>query len=390
MTVKQVKRAFRYRFYPTSQQEVLLRKTFGCVRLVYNKALAIRSEAWRLHRTSVTYGELSAMLPVWKKQEDLAFLKEISSVPLQQELRHLQTAFTKFWNKQGGYPKFKSKRHSKLSATFTGSAFKCVDNKLYIAKSPEPLDIHWSRELPENVTPSSITVMLDKAGRWFVSILVEDNIEELPEIDSSIGIDLGLSTLMTLSTGEKIKRREISPKQRESLRRCQQDLSRKVKNSKNWEKNRLKLAKKHAKISDSRRDFLHKLSTQLIRENQTIVTEDLNIKGMSAKGGSYKKGLNRSIMESSWSELISMLTYKASWYGRELIQIDRWFPSTRMCGSCSQLTGPHGRKELSIRYWTCSNCGAAHNRDVNAANNILAAGLAVTVCGDGRRRTAVG
>lgn len=387
MTTNVVKRAYKYRFYPTYEQEILLRKTFGCVRLVYNKMLATRSEAWRLEQRSISYGQSSAILTSWKRQEEFNFLNEVSSVPLQQSLRHLQNAFQKFWAKLGKYPNFKSKKTSRLSAEFTTSGFRYCNKQIYLAKCKEPLNIRWSRELPENASPTTLTVSLDKANRWYVSLLVEDNIEELMPSDSSIGIDLGLTTLATLSTGEKISKPKISKKQREALKRCQQNLSRKVKGSKNWEKNRLKLAKKHAHISDSRRDFLHKLSTQLIRENQAIVVEDLNVKGMSAKGGSRKKGLNRSIQEASWSELVDMLQYKSNWYGRELIKIDRWFPSTRMCGNCSHLTGPKG--DLSVRQWTCTNCQAVHDRDVNAAQNILAAGLAVTACGDGRRRATV-
>lgn len=386
MTTKTVKRAYKYRFYPTEQQEQLLRRTFGCVRVVYNKALEERTVAWHQHGKSVNYAQSSAMLTSWKKTEDYHWLNEVSSVPLQQALRHLQTGFSNFWNKRSGYPRFK-KRHARQSASFTQYAFRWNPERraLVLAKMTEPLDIHWSRDLPEEAIPSTVTVSLDTAGRWFVSLLVEETVQQLEPADRSVGIDLGAKDLAVLSTGEKIAPARMTRTERFLLRRAQKAVNRRVKGSNNREKAKREVARIHARVVDRRRDQLHQLSTRLVRENQTIVIEDLAVKPMMAAGrGRSKTGLNRAIAQASMAELRSMLEYKADWYGRELVVIDQWFPSTQLCSSCSAQTGPRGFSALGARSWTCSACGTAHDRDINAANNILAAGLAASVCGDGR------
>jgi putative transposase len=365
-------KAFKYRFYPTPEQETLLRRTIGCTRLVYNRALSERTQAWYERQERVGYIETSAMLTDWKKEEDLQFLNEVSSVPLQQGLRHLQGAFTNFFAGRAKYPNFKKKRNGG-SAAFTKAAFKLRDGQVFLAKSTEALPIRWSRQLPVGVEPSTITVKLSPSGRWSVSLLVEVEIEPLPKSPNQIGIDLGIASLVALSTGEKVNNPKGFKAKRAKLRRVQKALSRKVKGSNNRLKARLKVAKVHAQISDSRQDFLHKLTTQLVRENQTIVVEDLAVKNMVKN---HK--LARAISDASWGELVRQLTYKAVWYGRNLVKIDRWFPSSKRCGNCGHIVDKLG---LSIREWTCSKCGAVHDRDLNAANNILAAGLAVSVCG---------
>lgn len=384
MTNTLVKRAYKCRFYPDAEQEQLLLRTFGCVRLVWNRMLESRTTAWRTQRRSINYSESSALLTEWKKTDELAFLNEVSSVPLQQSLRHLHTAFQNFWGKQSGYPRFKSRKKSRRSAEFTASAFRFRDGNLFLAKCHNPLDIVWSRPLPAGATPTTVTVSQDRAGRWFVSLLVEEAVEHLPSSDDAVGIDMGLTHLATLSTGEKIDNPRIGRKHARRLARAQRELSRKQPGSVNREKARLKVARINAKISDTRRDHLHKLSTRLVRENQTIVIEDLGVATMSAAGGARKRGLNVSIADASWSSLRSMLDYKCHWYGRDLVIIDRWFPSTQLCSHCGAQTGP--KSDLTIRVWECGGCGVVHDRDINAANNIKAAGLAVSVCGDGRSR----
>ncbi|TXH11144.1 MAG: transposase [Spirochaetes bacterium] len=381
---RNVKRAYKFRFYPTPEQEHLLRRTFGCVRVVYNHALETRTRSWRMDKKSVGFAETSRNLTQLKKNPDYTWLGDVSSVPLQQALRHLNDGFTRFFSKQNGYPRFKT-RKDRQSATFVNTGFTYTDGKLTLAKMREPLDVRWSRNLPEGCTVSSVTVSLDRAGRWFVSLLTDTVVEPLPTVYSSVGVDMGLEHFATLSDGTKIDNPRFSRSDHARIERAQRNLSRKQKGSKNRAKARMKVARAHARVTDRRTDFLHKLSTQLVHENQVIVVEDLNVKGMSAKGrGSRKKGLNRSIHDAGWAQFREMLTYKAHWYGRELVVVNRWFPSSQLCSECHVNSG---KKPLHVREWTCTNCGTLHDRDINAAKNILAAGLAVSVCGDGVRLT---
>ena len=370
--VSMKQKAFKYRFYPTPEQETLLRRTMGCARLVYNKALAVRTEAWYQDKKRIGYIESSAMLTGWKKEEDLAFLNEVSCVPLQQGLRHLQTAFTNFFAGRAKYPTFKKKSNGG-SAEFTKSAFKWKEGQVFLAKSPIALPIRWSRPLPEGCDPSTITVKLSPSGRWSVSLLVEVDIEPLPKSSNQIGLDLGITSLIACSNGEKIANPKAFNAKRAKLRKAQKALSRKVKGSNNRYKARLKVAKVHEEISDARKDFLHKLTTRLVRENQTIAVEDLAVKNMVKN-----RKLSLAISDASWGELVRQLDYKCAWYGRDFVKIDRWFPSSKRCGHCGHIVD---KLPLNIREWDCPICGTKHDRDVNAARNILAAGLAVSACG---------
>ncbi|MFE4961502.1 RNA-guided endonuclease InsQ/TnpB family protein [Streptomyces sp. NPDC056660] len=374
---QQVKRAFKYRFHPTDEQAAELSRTFGCVRLVYNKALEERTRAWYGEQRRISYVQSSAALTQWKKTEELAFLTEVSSVPLQQALRHLQGAFANFFAKRARYPHFKSRKKSRASAEYTRSGFTWRDGRLTMAKTAEPLDICWSRPLPEGAEPSTVTVSRDSAGRWFVSLLCEDTISPAPATDAAIGLDAGITSLLSLSTGEKIANPKHERRDRERLAKVQRELSRKQKGSNNREKARRRVARVHARIADRRRDFLHKLSTRLVRENQTVVIEDLTVRNLLKNGR-----LARAISDAAWTELRSMLEYKCAWYGRELVVIDRFFPSSKLCGNCGTV---RVKLPLNMREWTCECCGTVHDRDGNAARNILAAGLAVSACGDGVR-----
>jgi putative transposase len=368
-----VRRAYRYRFYPSPEQEAELLRTFGCVRKVWNLALDARTQAWYQRQERVSYVQSSAMLTQWKQTDELAYLNEVSSVPLQQALRHLQGAFAAFWDKRAKYPSFKSRRRSRQFAEYTRSAFRYRDGQVRLAKMTEPLDIRWSRPLPEGAEPSTVTVSRDAAGRWFVSVLVEETIEPYPAAGSVVGIDVGLTSLLTLSTGEKVANPRHERRDRERLAKAQRALARKQKGSANREKARVAAARAHARIADRRRDFLHKLSTRLVRENQAVVTEDLSVRNMVRS-----HSLARAISDAAWSDLRDMLEYKCEWYGRELVVIDRWFPSSKTCSACGHLAA---KMPLDVRGWECASCGTRHDRDVNAAINIRAAGLAVLACG---------
>ncbi|WP_381798524.1 RNA-guided endonuclease InsQ/TnpB family protein [Streptomyces niveus] len=372
-----VKRAFKYRFYPTDAQAAELSRTFGCVRKVYNMALAARTEAWA-RQERVNYNQTSALLTAWKKTEELAYLNEVSSVPLQQTLRHLQVAFTNFFGRRAKYPRFKSRKNSRKSAEYTTSAFRFREGKLTLAKMSQPLDIVWSRTLPVGAKPSTVTVSQDAAGRWFVSLLVEDPaVRPLAGNGNAVGIDVGLSHLLTLSTGEKVVNPRHERRDRRKLAKAQRELSRKAKGSNNRAKARRKAARVHARIADRRRDHLHKLTTRLVRENQTLVIEDLTVRNMVKN-----RKLARAISDAAWAQFRSMLAYKAAWYGREVIAVDRFFPSSKLCSHCGAI---QAKMPLNVRTWTCGRCGTVHDRDVNSANNLLAAGLAVSVCGAGVR-----
>ena len=365
------KKAYKYRFYPTPEQAENLAQTFGCVRFVYNKMLEIRTNAFYNYGEKVNYHDTSALLTTMKKSGSLPWLSEVSSVPLQQSLRHLHTAFLNFWAKRAKHPNFK-KRTNTQSATYASSAFKWDGKSLKLAKQKDPLGIRWSRHFTG--TPSTVTVSKDAANRYFVSILVTENIEPLPPIDNQVGVDMGIKDIVVTSDGYRSGAPKFSRKYEKKLAKAQRNLAKKKKGSNNRNKARLKVAKIHAKIADSRRDFTHKLSTKLIRENQTICIETLAVKNMVKN-----HCLAKSISDSNWGELSRQLEYKAEWYGRKIVAIDRWFPSSKRCVECGHI---NNSLKLSDRKWTCTKCSAVLDRDLNASQNILAVGQAVSAFGE--------
>lgn len=365
----EIKRAYRFRFYPTPEQEMILAKTFGCVRFAYNYMLRLRTDAWFKEKKRIGYRETSALLTELKKTPEHAWLNEVSSVPVQQALRHLQTAFNNFFAKRAAYPTFKRK-DGPQSAEYTTSAFKWDGRALKLAKMDAPLAIRWSRTIPKAAKVTTVTVSKDAAGRYFVSLLCDEVVSPKPEVTGKVGIDLGLTHFAILSTGEKIAAPNTFRKYEAKLAKLQRRLAKKQKGSKNRAKARLKVARLHAKIADARRDFLHKLSTRLINENQVIAIESLSVSNMQKN-----RCLSKSISDAGWSEFVRQLEYKARWYGRELIGIDRWYPSSKRCSDCGY-TMP--KMPLSVREWVCPECGSIHDRDINAARNVLAAGLAVS------------
>ncbi|WP_093799249.1 RNA-guided endonuclease TnpB family protein [Streptomyces sp. Wb2n-11] len=377
MKTELVERAFKYCFHPTSEQAVELLRVFGCVRKVYNLALEARTVAWFQRQERANHNTTPAMLTQWKRTEELAFLSEVSSVPLQQTLRHLQGAFSDFFEGRAEHPRFKSEKKTRRSAEYTRSAFPYRDGALTLAKTKDPLAIVWSRPLPQGAQPSTVTVSQDSAGRWFVSMLCEDaSVKPLPTSDTAVGVDAGITSPVTLSTGEKVTNPRHERRDRACLARAQRALARKGKGSRNRDKARIEVAKIHARIADRRRDFLHQQTTRPVRENQTIVIEDLTVRNMLRN-----KTPARAVSDAARTDLRSMLEYNCTWYGRNLVTIDRWFPSTKLCPVCGTI---REKPPLNIRAWTCE-CGTTHDRDINAARDIPAAGPAVTACGAGVR-----
>jgi len=369
----EIKRAYRFRFYPTPEQEVILARTFGCARFAYNHMLRLRTDAWYQRQERVGYHETSAALTALKKTPEHAWLNEVSSVPVQQALRHLQTAFANFFAKRAKYPNFRRK-DGVQSAEYTTSAFKWDGAALQLAKMDAPLAIRWSRTIPKGAKVTTVTVSKDTAGRYHVSMLCGDVVSARADVAGKIGIDLGLTHFAILSTGEKIAAPNAFRKNEAKLAKWSRRLAKKEKGSANRKKAKLKVARMHAKMADSRRDFLHKLSTRLINENQVIAIESLSVKNMQKN-----RCLAKSISDASWSEFTRQLEYKAQWYGRTLVGIDKWFPSSKRCSDCGHTVA---KMPLKIRSWTCPECGAIHDRDINAARNVLAAGLAVSAHGE--------
>ena len=364
--MSRVKRAYRYRFYPTVEQKQILARTFGCVRYVYDWALALRQQTYQTTGKSLSYKALDAQMTVLRHQPDTSFLSEGSCVPLQQSVRHLIRAYTNFFEGRAQFPTFK-KRQGPQSATYTRSAFSYKDGTLTLAKMDEPVAIVWSRPLPDGAHPSTVTVSRDQAGRYFVSILVEEEITPLPSKDTTIGIDLGLKTMVVTSDGETFANPKYFARDEKKLARVQRRLARKHKGSKNREKQRRRVAKIHARIAERRRHHQHQLSTLLIRENQTICVESLAVKNML-----HHPTLAKAIADVGWGELVRQLEYKAAWYGRELITIDRWYPSSKTCSACGHVLDS---LDLDCRAWMCPACGVHHDRDINAAKSVLAEGL---------------
>lgn len=365
------KRAYKYRFYPTPEQAQLLARTFGCVRFVYNAVLRYRTEAFYERQEKVGYAKANAHLTALKKDPDLVFLSEVSCVPLQQSLRHQQTAFKNFFDGRAQYPRFKSKRH-RQSAEFTRSAFTYREGQLFLAKSKEPLAVRWTRYLP--CEPTTLTVSKDSAGRYFVSCLCEFDPQALPVTPKMVGIDLGLKDLFVTSDGHRTGNPRHTAKYAARLAKAQRRLSRKKLGSRNRAKARMKVARIHAKLSDCRVDNLHKLSRTIVNENQVICVESLKVKNMLRN-----RSLAKSVSDAGWGEFVRQLAYKAEWAGRQFVAIDQWYPSSKRCSGCGFVMDA---MPLNVRHWTCPECAAEHDRDLNAAINIKAAGLAVLALGE--------
>ncbi|MCC3407194.1 MAG: transposase [Microcoleus sp. PH2017_10_PVI_O_A] len=368
-----MKARFQYRFYPTTQQRQSLAQLFGCVRVVWNDALT-QSKSGKYPG----YNTLSKSLALSKKTEERAWLKDVSSVPLQQSLKQLDVAYKNYFDslkgkrkgKKLGQPRFKKKTNSQ-SATFVKSGFSIKGESVYLAKIGNVSPI-WSRQLPSD--PSSVTAIKDCANRYFLSFVVEINSDIVEAKNHSIGIDLGIKTFAVMSDGTSAKSPSYKQLDRK-IRRLQRKLARQPKDSKRRNKTRIQIAKQYNQIGDTRKDFLHKLSTKVVSENQTIILEDLNVSGMVKN-----RKLARAISQQGWYEFRALCEAKSEKFGREFRVISRWEPTSQICSNCGFRWG---KLDLKIRSVQCLNCGIEHDRDENAAKNINKVGIGH--CHDSKR-----
>lgn len=373
-------KAYKFRIYPNADQEVLIIKTIGCVRFVYNYFLALWNEEYSKNGKGLTYNSCSAMLPQMKKNEATSWLKEVDSIALQSSVKNLSDSFSRFFKKQNRRPQFKSKKNSVQSYT-TKNVNKSITIIENIIKLPKLGQVKFAKSRELNGRILNAIIRKNPSGKFFVSILCEEEIPDLPETGLEVGIDLGITDFAILSNGQKIDNNRFTSKMEKTLKREQRKLSRRALNAKkagkelleakNYQKQKKKVARLHEKVINQRVDFLNKLSTEIVKNHDIICIEDLSTKGMLKN---HK--LAKNISDVSWSSFVAKLQYKAEWYGRIIIKVDPWFPSSQLCSVCGH---KDGKKSLSIREWSCPVCHTHHDRDINASKNILAEGLQIQV-----------
>jgi putative transposase len=366
-----VRTAYRCRAYPDQKQQAALNRTFGCIRVVWNRTLDERHRRWHADHKGVSYAQSDRALTAMKHDPDLAFLSAVSCVPLQQALRHQHQALAAFFAKRARYPRFKSRR-SRQSAHYTRSAFTLRGGQLRLAKMSAPLRYVWS--WPEVdvavLDPATVIISRESDGRWYVTFTIDtDAPPPLEKAGHAVGVDLGVKDFAVTSDGVRIANPQHLERKARSLARYQRRMARCQPGSANRAKAKLKVARAHRKVRHARADFLHRSSIRLVRQNDVVVIEDLNVAGMVRN-----RHLARAVSGCGWGEFRRQLAYKCQRYGRRLVVIDRWYPSSKTCSACGHLLA---QLSLNTRQWTCPSCGARHDRDLNAAQNILAAGLAV-------------
>ena len=363
--MRKINRTYKFRLYPTKAQTELLARHFGCARFVYNYFLNQRIEQYSLTGKSDNYNAQAKTLTELKKQEDTAWLKEVNSQSLQFALKCLDVAYTNFFKKRAKFPNFKSK-HSKNSFTIPQCA-SIAGNRLFIRKFKDGIRCRVHREIKGKI--GKVTITKTPSGKYFASVHTEEEYATpFEKTNKSVGVDLGLKDLLVTSEGEPFKNKNYTKKYERKLATAQRHLSRKKKGSRGYENQRLKVARIYEKISNSRADYLHKCSISLVRRYDIICIEDLNVKGLMRN-----HHIAKSISDASWGVFVTMLTYKAEWHDKKVVKIDRFFPSSQTCNVCGHVN--KDVKDLSIREWECTSCHTHHDRDVNAAINILRVGL---------------
>ena len=372
-------KAYKFRIYPTEEQEIFFAKTFGCVRKVYNLMLDDRKKAYEEVKNDPSK-KMAFPTPA-KYKKEFPFLKEVDSLALSNAQLNLDKAYKNFFrDKSVGFPRFKSKKNPVQSYTTNNQngTVALIDSKfIKIPKLKSLVRIKLHRQ-PKGMIKSA-TISRHASGKYYISLLCKEEINELPKTNSAIGIDLGITDFAILSDGQKIDNHKFTSKMEKKLKREQRKLSKRallaknkgipLSEAKNYQKQKREVARLHEKVMNQRTDFLNKLSTEIIKNHDIICIEDLNVKGMLRNNK-----LARSISNVSWSSFVAKLQYKADWYGREIIKVDQWFPSSQICSECGH---KDGKKSLDIREWTCPICHTHHDRDINASINILTEGLRI-------------
>lgn len=365
--MKVIDKSYKIRLYPNKEQKILLEKHFGCARFVYNHFLNVRNVEYKTNKVNMSYYDTANDLSVLKKNGEFTFLNEVNSQSLQWSLRFLDIAFRNFFRGQTKFPNFKKKSNNQSFKVPVNSTFKLKNNKIIIPKFKEGINFRGKLVLDNLVKFNSVNVSKTPSGKYYATLQGEFNYNPLEQNDNQIGVDLGIKEFLITNNGIKIGNPKYLKKSLKKLKYEQKQLSKKNKGSNNRNKQRILVSLIHEKITNKRMDFLHKLSQKIINENQVICLENLSVKNMIKN---HK--LAQSISDASWSKFLDMLKYKSEWNDRQLVQIDRFYPSTKSCSECHYI---NDNLTLKDRKWVCPSCGTNHHRDINAAKNILIQGI---------------